>query len=131
MGLTKLTYVASSGIELTIHTKNFVFVIQDNVHYTKENDLVLSIPEHLSLCDPMNGNIGSAACLGASKRIKATSEHLAGWTYRHIDGIQSAIGCLQIYSDKSQTSAPAGAAQFHLFHVILQNLKGALVEEIF
>lgn len=85
--------------------------------------MILSTLENSTSCHPMNSNIDSAACLTALKQIKTSFGHLVSWKYGHTDGIQSAIGCLQIFSEKSQTSISAGATQFYPIHVTLQNLK--------
>lgn len=72
---TTQIYVASSETEYTIYTKDPVVVIHDKVRRTNERDLILNIPKNLPLCLPVNGNIGSTACLVASKHLEPSFEH--------------------------------------------------------
>lgn len=123
MAFTKQKYVADFGTVYVMYTKNSVILNQDRVRQTSEIDLILSIPKNATVCHPMNGNVDSTAFLAASKRIKSSFEHSVSQKYRHIDGFQSVVMCLQIFSDKSQTSLSAEAIQFYPLHVTLQNVK--------
>lgn len=115
-GFTKQTYVADSSIEYIMYTKNSVIVVQNRVPQANESDLILFIPNNFALLNPMNGKIGNTACSAASKKIKSSSEHSASWKYKHIDGIHSTVGGLQIFSDESRTSLSFGTVQFYPFH---------------
>lgn len=120
---TKQKYIAASGTEYTICTKNPINVIIDRVSRIDESDLILSNPNNLSICHQMNGHIGSGACLASSKRIWAISERSITREYRHIEGFRLAIGYLQTFSNKPKISLFSVASPFDHFYVTLQNLE--------
>lgn len=76
VGFTKQTYVEASSKNKLYIQKKPVVLIQDQVRQTSESDLILIVPENLTLCHSKNGIIDSAACLAASKRITTLSENL-------------------------------------------------------
>lgn len=52
------------------------------------------------------------------------------WRCKSSDGVQSSVKCLQVFSDKSQTSLESGEGCFYPLHVTLLNFQRISVENI-
>lgn len=73
----------------------------------------------------MNGDIGLEGCAVPFAYKHLSTNILVSWETSKNDIIDSAIGSLQIFSGKSQTSLSAGAMRFPPLHITVQNFTEA------
>lgn len=67
----------------------------------------------------MNDRIGADACDGVELAVQSCHNHNVIWKKEEKDKVQSVVGCLQLYSEKSQTSLSAAPYAFHPLHITL------------
>lgn len=120
-GFEKRVMTASNGLKYELYCRNPVDVLVDQVAKTPSDGVVTVHGERDVYCHPLNSFIGKYACPAAERAIKQDCDSSVSWKTYAEDGVQSAIGCLQIFSDKSQTSLKAGSLVFYPLHVTLLN----------
>lgn len=77
-----------------------------------DNDMLLEVQHTPVRCYQMNSDIRTKTFLVAFHQIIKFSDKSVSWKTFSKDGITSAIGCLQIFSYKSQKSLFASTTQF-------------------
>lgn len=68
---------------------------------------------------PLHVKIGQKAVSETERFVNESSSRKISWKSRKRDDIESAIGCLQLFSDKSHVSMSAGSFMFYLMHITL------------
>lgn len=73
-----------------------------------------------------NAEVGVAACQAVEKHNKSFTRLGFVWKTTKEDNVQSVIGCVQVFSDKYQTSLKAGGLAFYPLYVTLINFSGKM-----
>lgn len=84
-------------------------------------DIIVWLVEPHVLSHPTNAEIETRACAAVKHVVKARLRSSAQWKDEIDDSIQPAVGCLQIYSDKTQKSLSASSNSFYPLYVTLLN----------
>lgn len=71
--------------------------------------------------NPINFYVGTHVWAAVKQEIKTDPHVSVTWKQKKEDGSQSAVGCLRIYSDKSQTSFTASPFVLYLIHITVFN----------
>lgn len=67
----------------------------------------------------MNADIGKSSCAAAKRSAMHRKTKNVIRREQKFDGVQSIVGCVQIFGDKSQILLAAGSLKFCLLHITL------------
>lgn len=71
----------------------------------------------------MNAMLGKEMCPAVENEIKGNSDPSVFWNCLKTDGIESIVGAIQVFSDKSQMTLSSDSVQFYTLHLTLLNLR--------
>lgn len=124
--LTKQGFVehkrrSASEMSYAVYCRDPLHVIREQVRLTPTSDIIIRYIPSEEYSHPLNSGIGRNVLPLAEDYIQRHTNNDVRWHSIHSDGEQSCIGCLQLFSDKSQTSLSAGAFKFYPIHITLLN----------
>lgn len=99
--------------------KDSCSVIKEQVSRTKPDDMYVKPRESTVYSHPSNSHVGMHAVPVLAKLIERSNDAKVSWKCKNIDSIQSFVACLQMFSDKSQTSSRGMSLSFYALHVTL------------
>lgn len=74
-----------------------------------------------SILHATNAEIGKFACAAGRRAVMNSKNRNVFWTEQKFGEVQSIVGCVRVFSDKSQISPAARCMKFYSLHIILLN----------
>lgn len=106
---------SSSGLRYHIYLRGAQEVLKGQLSFTNNHKLILSVREGPERCHVMSPAIGFRDCRIAVRLVKSSGDSEVSRKSAAFDKMDSAIGYLQVFSDKSPTSLSADSLQFYTF----------------
>lgn len=120
-GLKEKKKTAGNGLCYTMHCRNPIEVLQEQMRCTTWLDVFPSSTSGPYISHPMNILIRTGAVPLLKVIWQGHIDNGVVWWTTEVDGKQSAIGLLQILSDESQTKLQSDAFDFYPLHRTLLN----------
>lgn len=112
---------STSGIAYKMYCRDPVYIIREQLQLTRSCEVVTKPIDSEEYSHPLNSGIGRVVVPMVEDYVKRNELNDVRWRTTESDGEASCVGCLQFFSDKSQTSLSAGAFKFYPIHVTLLN----------
>ncbi|NJK52916.1 MAG: hypothetical protein HC936_08975 [Leptolyngbyaceae cyanobacterium SU_3_3] len=120
-GFERKDFETSVGLSCTLFLKNAASVLEQQISAVNNDDFYHEPGPQVPQSHPMNAKLGVFARDAVEQHIKSSEMLESIWNIGSHDKWKSVVGCVQLYSDKSQTSLKAGGLTFYPLHITLMN----------
>lgn len=120
-GFKKVSFTSTNGVTNVIFRRDAISAISQQSSKTNFRDILSNKTSGSLRAHPLNSDIGRNACRCVEEETKSSSDAEVHWSTIAENGVQSVVGCLKMYSDKSQKSLATGEIICHPLHLTLFN----------
>lgn len=103
-GFCRYELRSSSGLSYTFFCCNTVDVLKEQVQECSDHEIIYISGEQSFMSNPFNAEISIEACIAVRKAIICSEDSDVSWKAFETDAKISTVGCVQRFSDKSQTA---------------------------
>lgn len=101
---------SSFGLTYDIYFRDVQSALKTHLSCTNDNELILNARESLEQFYATSFHNALHEFQHATRLVKSFGDTEVSWKYSALDGMESAIRCLHIFSDRSLTTFLAGSA---------------------
>lgn len=113
------------GLRYVVFYKSPIDVLREQIRNTFSDDIICSPTASNIMSHPMNSKLGNKLVPLVKSIICKSESSTVTWREVGLDGEQSVVACIQLFSDKSQASLSASAFKFYPLHINLLNYREA------
>lgn len=118
-GLKERSIECHNNISCPVYLRDASSVSKEQTLETMDNEFLHSFHEGRNFLHITNAENGIKACPDVERFFKCSKDSLVSRKTAEIDGIESIVGCHQVFRDKSQVCLPSDALKSYPLHIIL------------
>lgn len=115
------------GLRYTYYHKDPLRVIEKQVNMVDKKNIFTTPDPDEKEPNPVHSTVGQLSISAIRRQIEIHSDTTVRWYDKLLDGEESMVAFLQLYSDKSKTTMKVNGLTFYPFHVVLMNFKQSVL----